>query len=91
MKARTTGRASHPLALALEAEQDRLGMSDYKFAARIGVTRSNWNLTRLGIKKPGVTIARAAMQFPSLRALAFSILVGEDTNNSVSDTVREVA
>lgn len=66
------------LARKLKEKQRQLGLSDRKFAERLSVPRSTWQLTKTGIKPVRRRIALAAMRvFPDLTTDALSFLLSD--------------
>lgn len=62
----------------LIARQEALRLSDVRFAARLGVSRSTWQATRTGAIPLGRTIAQAARRaFPDLTADAVCWLLAD--------------
>jgi hypothetical protein len=81
-----TNRTTNDLLLAkLLEKQGKL--SDYKFAAILGVPRSSWINTRLKERPIGITLLKAIVQtYPELNADVLDYLRGE--NHDDSDTTK---
>lgn len=64
---------------ALIERQKELGLSDSRFAALLGVSRSTWTRTRLGGIPVGRVVALGAKRaFPELREQAVALLCAEE-------------
>ncbi len=67
---------------ALIRRQRETGMSDYRFAAFLGIPTSTWRMTRIGVKPLRTKVLRAAYRaYPDLAALAAALLIhGEEVS-----------
>lgn len=72
----------------LIGRQRELGETDAQFAARLGVPRTTWTMTRIG-QKPlrNRVIVGAVRAFPELREVAASFLLSDVTSETASDAV----
>lgn len=73
----------------LITKQRELGLTDTAFAARLGIPRQTWGLTRTGFKPVRRRVALAAMRaFPEMTAECVSFLLSDATVRTRNAPIR---
>lgn len=74
----------NPLLDKLITQQGK--QSDYRFAARLGITRPLWQATRTGKLPIGLTLLRAIIRtYPELTTDVLDFLRGEDHEEEIKE------